>query len=126
KPPIVINEWVARELDARAGDPLTLEYYVWQEPGLLETRTADFEIAAVVPLAGAAADRDLSPVYPGISEADTLGDWDPPFPIDLKRVRPQDEEYWKQHRATPKAFIAFEQGQALWRSRYGDRTSVRI
>jgi ABC-type lipoprotein release transport system permease subunit len=125
-PPIVINEWVARELGARAGDPLTLEYYLWQEPGLLETRSAQFRIASVVPLAGAAADRDLSPVYPGITEADTLGDWDPPFPIDLKRVRPQDEAYWKEHRATPKAFIAFEQGQALWRSRYGDRTSVRI
>jgi putative ABC transport system permease protein len=125
-PPIVINEWAARELGARAGDPLTLEYYVWQEPGLLETRTTRFRIASVVPLAGAAADRDLSPVYPGITEADTLGDWDPPFPIDLKRVRPQDEAYWKEHRATPKAFIGFEQGQALWRSRYGDRTSVRI
>ncbi len=126
EPPIVINEWAARELGAKAGDPLTLEYYVWQEAGFLETRSANFRIAAVVPLAGAAADRDLSPVYPGITEADTLGDWDPPFPIDLKRVRPQDEAYWKEYRATPKAFIGFEQGQQLWRSRYGDRTSVRI
>ena len=79
-----------------------------EDPGFLETRSAEFRIAAVVPLAGAAADRDLSPVYPGITEADTLGDWDPPFPIDLKRVRPQDEAYWKEHRATPKAFSALK------------------
>ena len=58
---------------------------------MLETRTADFQVAAIVPIAGAAADRDLAPVYPGITDADTLGDWDPPFPIDLKRVRPVDE-----------------------------------
>jgi ABC-type lipoprotein release transport system permease subunit len=65
-------------------------------------------------------------MYPGITEADTLGDWDPPFPIDLKRVRPVDEKYWEQYRTTPKAFIAFEEGQRLWQSRYGDRTSVRV
>ena len=126
KPSIVINDWTAKELGAKAGDALTLDYYVWQEPGFLETRSADFEIRGIVPLAGAAADPDLSPTYPGITEADTLGDWDPPFPVDLKRVRKQDEDYWKQHRTTPKAFIAFEEGQRLWRSRYGDRTSMRV
>jgi len=125
-PPIVINDWTARELDARVGDPLTLDYYVWREPGFLETRSADFRIAAIVPIAGFAADRDLAPVYPGITNADTLGDWDPPFPIDLKRVRPVDEGYWKTYRTTPKAFIAFDDAQKLWVTRYGDRTSVRL
>lgn len=126
RPAIVINDWTARDLGAKVGDPLTLDYYLWQEPGYLETRSANFEIAAIVPIAGAAADRDLSPAYPGITDADTLGDWNPPFPIELKRVRPVDETYWKQYRTTPKAFIAFEEGQRLWQSRYGDRTSVRL
>ena len=126
-PPIVINDWTARDLGVKPGDPLALDYYVWQEPGFLETRTAEFRVAAIVPIAGAAADRDLAPDYPGISEADTLGDWDPPFPIDLKRVRPKDEDYWKQYRTTPKAFIPYEEGKRLWGSRrYGDRTSIRI
>jgi putative ABC transport system permease protein len=126
RPPIVLNDWTARELAVRPGDPIVLDYYVWQEPGLLETRSADFTLAAIVPIAGAAADRRLAPVYPGISDADTLGDWDPPFPIDLKRVRPVDEAYWKEYRTTPKAFIPFAAGRELWTSRYGDRTSYRI
>lgn len=126
RPPIVVNEWAARDLRVRVGDPLTLEYYVWEEPGRLVTRTADFQIAAVVPIEGSAADRNLAPVYPGMTEAKTLADWDPPFPIDLRRIRRVDEEYWEAYRTTPKAFIPFEVGQALWRSRYGDRTSVRI
>jgi putative ABC transport system permease protein len=125
-PPILLNEWAARDLSVRAGDPLSIEYYVWEEPGQLLSRTADFRIAAVVPLSGAAADRQLAPVYPGISESETFADWDPPFPIDLRRVRRVDEDYWKAYRTTPKAFIPFEVGQRLWRSRYGDRTSVRI
>lgn len=125
-PPIVVNEWTARDLGVARGDPLTLEYYVWEEPGRLLTRTADFRVAAVVPIEGAAADRDLAPTYPGITDSERLSDWDPPFPIDLKRVRPKDEEYWKQYRTTPKAFIPLAVGQSLWGSRDGDRTSVRV
>ena len=126
RPPIILNEWAARDLAVTIGDSLTLEYSLWEDPGRLVTRTADFHVAAVVPINGAAADRDLVPAYPGITEAPTLGDWDPPFPIDLRRVRPIDEEYWKRYRATPKAFVPLEVGQSLWRSRYGDRTSVRL
>ena len=124
--PIVLNDWAARDLAVKVGDPLTLEYFLWEEPGRLVTRTADFEIAAVVPIAGAAADRDLAPVYPGISDTTSLRDWDPPFPIDLGRVRRMDEDYWDRYRTTPKAFVPLEVGQSLWRSRYGDRTSVRL
>jgi ABC-type lipoprotein release transport system permease subunit len=125
-PPIVLNEWAARDLAVKVGDPLTLEYSLWEDPGRLVTRTADFQIAAIVPINGAAADRDYAPVYPGITDASTFGDWDPPFPIDLRRVRPIDEEYWTRYRTTPKAFVPLEVGHQLWRSRYGDRTSVRV
>jgi putative ABC transport system permease protein len=84
-------------------------------------------VAGIVPIAGAAADRDLAPTYPGITGAESVADWDPPFPIDLKRVRPADEAYWKQYRTTPKAFVPIEVGQQLWGSaRYGDRTGVRL
>jgi ABC-type lipoprotein release transport system permease subunit len=124
--PIVLNDWAARDLGARVGDPLTIEYYLWEEPGRLLTRTADFEVAGIVPMVGFAADRDFAPVYPGITESDTLADWDPPFPIDLRRVRRVDEEYWSKFRTTPKAFVPFEVGQALWQSRWGDRTSTRV
>ena len=66
---------------------------------------------------GAALDRDMVPDYPGITESESLGDWDPPFPMDLSRVRPIDEEYWDKYRTTPKAFIRLEDGQRLWQSR---------
>ena len=67
-------------------------------------------MACIIPMKGFAADRDLVPDYPGITESETLGDWDPPFPIDLKRVRPQDEDYWKKYRTTPKGFIPLDSG----------------
>ena len=41
-----------------------------------------------------------------MSDAPSLEDWDPPFPIDLSRIRPVDEQYWDDYRTTPKAFVA--------------------
>ena len=90
---IVLNEWTARELGARPGDPLTLEYYLWDAAAGLRTATADFTVAGIVPFAGLAADPRLAPEYPGITQTESLADWDPPFPLDLSRVRPQDEKY---------------------------------
>ena len=121
---IILNEWAANDLRARTGDSLWMDYYVWEEPGRLVTRSTTFTVAGVVPIA--AGGRDLAPTFPGISDSPTLDDWDPPFPVDLRRVRRVDEQYWEQYRTTPKAFIAIDTGQRLWRSRFGELTSLRV
>ncbi|MGO9097209.1 MAG: FtsX-like permease family protein [Bryobacteraceae bacterium] len=123
---IVLNQWAARDLGAKSGDFVELDYYVWRNDGRLHTDTARFRLERIVPLAGDAADRDLTPDYPGLTESGSLRDWDPPFPLDLKRIRPVDEEYWNRYRATPKAFIRLERGRRLWGTRFGSLTSIRI
>ena len=123
---IVLNTWAAGELNAKPGDPLEIEYYLWDANAGLTTHTAGFVVSGIVPIAGFAADRQLAPEYPGITGAESLADWDPPFPLDLSRVREVDEQYWDDHRATPKAFIAYETGRALWETRYGAATSLRF
>jgi putative ABC transport system permease protein len=125
-PPILLNEWAMSDLNAKVGDTVSLDYYLWQEEGRLETHTANFRLAGGLAITGAAADRDLVPDYPGISDTESLSDWDPPFPVDLKRVRPKDDEYWKKYRTTPKAFIGLAAGQKIWQSRYGKVTSARL
>ena len=55
-----------------------------------------------------------------------MGDWDPPFPVDLSKIRPIDEDYWDRYRTAPKAFVALETAKKLWSSRFGQLTSVRI
>jgi ABC-type lipoprotein release transport system permease subunit len=123
---IVLNEWVGDDLRGRPGDSLTMEFYVWEDEGRIATRTARFTVDGVVPISGLAADRDLAPRYPGISETESLSDWEPPFPIDLRRVRDKDEEYWDRYRTTPKGFIALARGQEIWPVRQGNVTSIRL
>jgi hypothetical protein len=123
---IVLNEWAARELGVTPGAPVELEYFLWDSVSGLETKRQQFTTDRIVRIVGLAADRQLAPDYPGITGADSVADWDPPFPLDLSRVRPLDEQYWDEFKTTPKAFIQYERGKALWSTRYGDATSVRI
>ncbi len=123
-PPIVLNQWAADDLSAEVGEPVTLEYFLWEDPGRLVTREMEFQLVAILP--NDTGDPGMVPDYPGIAGSDSLTDWDPPFPIDLSRIREQDEEYWSDYRTTPKAFIPFLVGQRLWQSRYGAMTSIRL
>ena len=122
---ILINQWLADDLGARPGDKLALSYYIVGLSRRLEERTNEFTVRAVVPLAGAAADRDLMPDFPGLEKAESTRDWDPSLPVKLERIRPQDEEYWKKYRGTPKAFITLAAGQKMWSNRFGNLTAVR-
>ena len=123
---IILNEWAARELRAAVGDRVELEYYLWRESGGLESRTASFTLTGTVPLRGASADPTLAPEYPGITDSLRLSDWNPPFPVDLSRIRDRDEDYWDRYRTTPKAFVPIERARELWRHRRGRATSLRL
>ena len=125
-PPLVLNRWAADDLAAKVGDVVTLEYYRWEEAGRLSTASTRFRLVGIEPLAGLAADPHLAPEYPGITGAESLSDWDPPFPLDLERVRKSDEEYWDRYRATPKAFLLIDDARPLWSTRYGGLTSIRL
>ena len=125
-PPIVLNSWTADDLQAAPGDVISVQYYLWEDAGVLRTEEAEFRVAAVVPLEGLAVDQDFAPEYPGITEATNVSDWDPPFPIDLDLVRPKDEDYWDEYRTAAKGFLPLAAGQDLWRSRWGQVTSLRV
>jgi putative ABC transport system permease protein len=124
--PIWLSAWTAEDLGARLGDPVTLEYFVWSDESGLSTAAWDFTVAGILPMTGIAVDPDLTPEYPGISTSRDITDWDPPFPVDLAKIRPKDEAYWDAHRTAPKAFIRIEDGQAIWQSRYGSVSSLRL
>ena len=125
-PALILTEWAGSDLQAKLGERVTLDYYVWLPEGKLDTRSAEFRVGCIIPMEGFAADRDLVPDYPGITESQSFADWNPPFPIDLHRVRPQDEDYWKKYRTAPKAFIPLLVAQRLWQSRFGKLTSMRV
>ncbi len=123
---VLLNAWAAKDLHAVTGDAVDVAYFEVGPKEALKTRRVTFRLAGVVAMEGLGADSLLTPEFPGLHDAEDMHAWDPPFPVDLKRIRPVDEAYWDAYRAAPKAIVSAATGQRLWRSRFGNFTSIRI
>lgn len=122
---IVVNQWLADDLNVKKGDSLFLNYYLVGPLKSLKEGNHAFVVKEVIPMDDPLCDSDLMPDFPGLSSAGNCRDWETGTPIDLKKIRDKDENYWKEYRGTPKAFISLETGIALWSNKFGRLTSIR-
>jgi putative ABC transport system permease protein len=142
---IAITTWLQADQDLKLGDKVRVTFF---EPetthGDEKERSAEFKVAAIVALTEPSApysrrkgpqfklpptranDPDLTPEVPGVTDQASIADWDAPFPFEYKRMRAQDDIYWNNHRTTPKAYISLAAGQKLWKSRFGEVTSIHV
>ena len=123
---IVLNTWTAEDLGVDVGDRIAITYYSVTAEEEYITETVVFRLKGILPIEGIAADRDIIPEFPGIHDTADMSEWESPFPIDYTLVREQDEAYWDEYGATPKAFIPLEIGKGLWKNRFGDLTTIRM
>lgn len=127
---IALNQWAADDLQANIGDEITLTFFEPESThGQTQERKETFILKAIIALEGLAADRHLTPDFPGITDEADIVDWDPPFtPFHREWVRSPgiDEDYWDKYRATPKAFLSLAEAQDLFGSRFGNVTSIRL
>ncbi len=119
---ILINQWLADDLEAKVGDSIELSYFVTGSTRNLQEQKFAFRVRGVLSMQ---PDPELMPEFPGLSKVDNCRDWDRGIPIDLSKIRKCDEDYWERYRGTPKAFITLAAGQKLWANRFGSLTAVR-
>lgn len=122
----IANDWTARQMDAAPGDPVTLTYFVDDGRGGLTETSTTLRLAEVRDIDDPIFSSDWVPAFPGIAEAERIAGWQAPFPLDMDRVLPADEEYWDQYRTRPKVVLSLQDARALWATRYGAATSVRL
>ncbi|MEL7335169.1 MAG: ABC transporter permease, partial [Planctomycetota bacterium] len=142
--PLVLNDWAARELKVAKGDQVRIAFF---EPEETEGREVERYFAAVVtdivPLVKPRRkfsrrraalfdqrpspynDPGLTPTVPGVTDTESISDWDLPFEQQRKTTL-RDDEYFDSYRLTPKAFIPLADGQRLFGSRFGKTTNLRI
>jgi ABC-type antimicrobial peptide transport system permease subunit len=142
--PIVLNSWAAEQLGADAGDPLRVAYFEPETSGGEEIeQTFEAVVTDVVPLTQPSRpyrrsrpavfdrpptvynDPDLTPTVPGVTDQDSINDWDLPFTLE-RDISQADDDYWAEHRLTPKAYIPLEAGRRLFGSRFGNTSGLRI
>ena len=142
---IVLTSWAADDLSVGPGDRVRLTYFQPEsEHGASEEAHIELTVKAITPLTPPAPpdsseaeqhyakpptlanDPHLTPVVKGITDQKSIDDWEVPFTIDYKLIRPQDDQYWDQYGTTPKAYVSLATGERLWGSRFGHATSYRI
>ncbi len=142
---IVLTSWAAADQQVKLGDSVELSYFLPETShGVAKEASAQFRLRGVVPLTEPAEpyegetpavfetaptrvnDPELTPLVEGITDKDSIANLDVPFPFDIDRLRDQDDEFWRNHRTTPKAYVSLADGQRMWGSRFGRATSFRI
>ena len=142
-----INTWLAQQLDAKPADWLELSYF---EPETIDgrehQRQARFMVAGIVPLTEPEQgyrrnrpavytspptifnDPNFTPTVPGLTDKDSIANWDAPFPLDVDLLKPADDDYYERYRLTPKLFLPYEVAASpeLFGSRFGQTTSIRF
>jgi ABC-type antimicrobial peptide transport system permease subunit len=122
---ILIIRWLADDLDAKPGDAIHVQYYLPDAGGKLVEATNTFRVAAIVPHELPWFDKTLLPEIPGLAKAESTQDWNLGFPL-IHKFRKKDDDYWRDYRGTPKAFIPISTGKKLWSNRFGELTAVRF
>jgi len=134
---IVIDRWMADDLAAQGvpvavGDSLAVRYFLPETlHGRVEEASTTLRVSGIAAMRGPAVARDFVPEVEGITDEASIADWDPPFPFDRSRVRttaPHDEDdrYWKEYGATPKAFVSLAVARRLAGSRFGATTAWHL
>ncbi|MBX7256990.1 MAG: ABC transporter permease [Candidatus Hydrogenedentes bacterium] len=124
---IVLNSWLASALDAREGDSISVAYYEVTPSNQFVERSRQFTVHSIVPIESLNLEKELVPDFPGLSNVESCADWKIGMPMDDTLLKDKsNEEYWKQYRQTPKAFVTLRAGQEMWGNRFGKVTAVRF
>ena len=126
KQPCWINTWLADRLKVKPGELIQLNYF---EPETVDGREIEvntqFVVVGIVPietpekpyrrdelasysrLPTVFNDPNLTPEVPGVTDQDSINNWDLPFKTNRRKVPKIDDLYWNNHRLTPKVFLRY-------------------
>ncbi len=144
----IVNSWLAKELDLQpeSNSRLILEIF---EPETTDGKPvkvyANVRVVGIVELTEPATpyrrrkaatyeqaptifnDPDLTPTVEGITDQESISSWDVPFELEHRDlILKQDDQYYENHRLTPKMFLPLATAQQLYGNRFGEITSFRI
>lgn len=134
---VIVDQWLVDDLAAQGrpvdvGDELELTCFLAETlHGEVAEQTYRCRISGIAAMQGLAAAREAVPTVAGITDEESIADWDPPFPFDRTRVRStppndQDDRYWKAYGATPKLFMPLTRSRKIAGSRFGNTTAWHL
>lgn len=141
---VVIHQWMADQLSAKVGDTLLIHYFLPETvEGTEVERAFQVRVHAIAPLTAPSVpyrrkkpaqfaqaptpfnDPDWTPEVPGITDQESISNWETPFPL-TRTIERADDDYWNAYRLTPKLFISEALAKKHFGSRFGSQTSIRL
>lgn len=111
---ILLNSWAYKRLLPKSHAPLGVKFLAPDWMGSYKQHEISLRYAGLTDPTGEGYDDGLTPTVPGITDENSIANWNPPFPIDLGVVTPDDEAYWNKYRAAPKAFANLDTLKSMW------------
>ena len=140
-----VNSWLADRLGVQAGAMLRVHYFQPETVDGREVETSvELFVMGIVPVKEPIKkfekndpavfdicptefnDPNLTPQVPGVTDQDSINDWDLPFDLIDEKILKEDDLYWENHRLTPKLFMPLSTADSLFGSRFGRATAIRI
>lgn len=127
----VLPAVIAAELGLGVGDPLWIDAPIIGRGRAVHTERTSVTVTEIVgESSGRIPDRivdpSLVPVIEGLSGRARCRDWNPGLPVDLDRIRPEDEAWWSAYGAAARVVVPLPTAQAAWKNGYGEVSSVRL
>ncbi|MDH6358485.1 ABC transporter permease [Parabacteroides sp. PF5-9] len=123
---VILSDYSARRLHVKVGDQIRLTYYTAHDLKTLRTDSLRLTVARIVPLTELQEDPTLSAEFPGLSDVERCTDWDSDLPIEMDKIKEEDENYWELYGSTPKAIISYKAVANDWSNEYGTATAIRV
>ena len=109
-----LNDWAATALGASVGQTVRLTLMAPKPDGGTGRVKVAGQVVRILPMAGDGANPSFVPQIAGMTDSATMSEWNTPFPVNLSRVTPADEAYWRRYRAAPKVFVDSAVPQMAW------------
>lgn len=124
---IAVTQIAASDLEIAVDDNLELEFYV-PDPATGECvlKKRVFQVSRILEDDPLYYERSWVPFIKGVSDKNSIHNWDISFPIDGRITRPEDEEYWDLYGTLPKFYINLDEAKELFTNSAGAITSVRV
>ena len=134
---VIINRWLADDLAAQGnpvsiGDKLIVRSFIPETiHGNVTEQVHHSRVCGIAEMSGLAISQDVVPTVEGVTDEESIADWDPPFPFERERVRTtaphdEDDKYWKQYKASPKIFMPLQRARDIAGSRFGQTTAWHL
>ena len=123
---VAVTQLAATDLELAEGDTLEMEFYAPDVNGELILKKRTLTVSRILEDDPLYYERSWVPFIKGVSDKNSIHNWDIAFPINNRIIRPEDEEYWDLYGSVPKFYINLDEAKELFANSAGTITSVRV